>query len=150
MKNESLKTNQSSVQVLKTLKLLMKGDFTMAELIEKLNENEAEPIFNNSVISKYINTRRQCLIDIPKIHNRYFLAKMPFGLELNDNEIAILQKLRDVINEEMSSKSQDIFQSFIDILNRYANKKITRFPQLFHQSRQSSIQGVMKRVKARM
>ncbi|MBR6127127.1 WYL domain-containing protein [bacterium] len=127
MKKDSLKTNQSSIQVLKTLKLLMKGDYTMAELIEKLNENEPEPIFNNSVVSKYINTCRQCLIDIPKIQNKYFLAKLPFGLQLKDDEVAILQKLKDVINEEMSSKSQNIFQSFIDILNRYANKKITRF-----------------------
>ena len=126
MTKESLKTNQSSIQVLKTLKLLLSGDYTMSELIEKLNENEAEPIFNNSVVSKYINTCRQCYIDIPKVHNKYFVTKMPFGLQLKNHEIDILQKLKDVIDEEMSPKSQEIFQNFVDILNRYANKKITR------------------------
>ena len=105
MIKETVKKNQSSMQVLKTLKLLLSGDYTMSELIEKLNEKEDEPIFNNSVISKYINTCRLCDIDIPKIQNRYFVA---------------------IVDEEMSSNAQKNFQDFVDILNRYANKKITR------------------------
>ena len=41
------------MQVLKTLQVLLQGNFTMQELIERLNKSEEEPVFNNSVISKY-------------------------------------------------------------------------------------------------
>ena len=54
----SLKKNRSSMQVFKTLQLLLQDNYTMHELVEKLNLNEPEAIFNNSVISKYINTCR--------------------------------------------------------------------------------------------
>ena len=70
MIKESLKKNLSSMQVLKTLQVLLEGNFTMQELIKKLNQKEETPVFNNSVISKYINTCRFCGIDIPKIHNK--------------------------------------------------------------------------------
>ena len=80
MANKTLaqKTNTSSIQVIKTLKVLLQGDYTMQELIEILNKNESDAIFNNSVISKYINTCRFCEFDIPKIHNKYYVAKIPF------------------------------------------------------------------------
>ena len=60
----SQKKNLSSMQVIKTLQILLQGDYTMNELIEQLNANESEPIFNNSVVSKYINTCRYCGIEI--------------------------------------------------------------------------------------
>ena len=72
-----VKKNIASIQVLKTLKALFEGEYTMAELIQKLNENEKEPVFNNSVISKYINTCRYCGIKILKINNKYFITKTP-------------------------------------------------------------------------
>lgn len=90
MNKISIKKNLSSMQVLKTLQVLLQGNFTMQELIERLNKSEEEPVFNNSVISKYINTCRYCGINILKIHNRYFVASMPFGLELTSGDIGLL------------------------------------------------------------
>ena len=60
----AIKRNISSMQVLKTLQKLLEGDYTMSELIEILNENEPDVVFNNSVVSKYINTCRYCGIEI--------------------------------------------------------------------------------------
>ncbi len=74
---EAVKRNQSSMQVLKTLKLLLEDNYTMTELIQKLNSQEKEPVFNNSVVSKYINTCRFCGMEIPKIHNKYFVSSVP-------------------------------------------------------------------------
>ena len=122
----SVKKNISSMQVLKTLQILLQGNYTMQELISKLNVNEKEPVFNNSVISKYINTCRYCGIDIPKIHNKYFVASMPFGLELTSNDINLLEKLQDVIKKEMTRKYNKIFDSFIEKINKFSNKKIAR------------------------
>lgn len=121
-----VKKNLSSTQVLKTLAVLLQGDFTMQELIAKLNADEAAPVFNNSVISKYINTCRYVGIDIPKIHNKYFVNSMPFGFELTGNDIGILETLRNIVKQEMSSKCNKIFDSFLEKINRFSNKKIAR------------------------
>lgn len=126
MIKESLKKNLSSMQVLKTLQVLLEGNFTMQELIKKLNQNEETPVFNNSVISKYINTCRYCGIEIPKIHNKYFVTTMPFGLELTSSDIILLENLQNIVRETMTSKVVKLFDSFIEKLNRYSNKKIAR------------------------
>ena len=42
---EAVKRNQSSMRVLKTLQLLLEDNYTMSELIHKLNANEKEPVF---------------------------------------------------------------------------------------------------------
>ena len=126
MSKLSIKKNLSSMQVLKTLQVLLQGNFTMQELIEKLNKNEPEPIFNNSVISKYINTCRYCGIDIPKIHNKYFVASMPFGLELTNEDIDLIENLQNIVKTEMSDKNNKVFDEFVEKINRYSNKKIAR------------------------
>lgn len=126
MQKVSNKKNLSSMQVLKTLQVLMTGDYTMQELVTKLNKEEGFPLFNNSVISKYINTCRFCGINIPKIHNKYFVTTIPFGLELSVEETNLLEILQNVVKNEMSSKCNKIFDKFIENLNRFSNKKLAR------------------------
>lgn len=123
---EAVKRNQSSMQVLKTLQLLLEDNYTMAELIEKLNTNEKDSIFNNSVVSKYINTCRYCGIDIPKIHNKYFVANLPFGLDLSPKDLDLLDELQYTVKNTMSKKSDQVFDRFINNLSKYSNKRIMR------------------------
>ena len=132
-KRLSQKKNLSSMQVIKTLQVLLEGNFTMSELIEKLNQNEEEPVFNNSVISKYINTCRYCGIEIPKIHNKYFVTSMPFGLELTNTDINLLESMQNLVKNEMTSKYNKLFNSFVEKLNRYSNKKIARVEKATYQ-----------------
>lgn len=120
------KKNASSIQVLKTLLSLMQGDYSMNELIDKLNMHEPEAIFNNSVISKYINTCRYCGFDIVKIHNRYYVAKIPFGLDLTEIDIDIIKSLQVYVQDEMSSKCVSLINSFFDKISRFSNKRIVR------------------------
>ena len=122
----SMKKNLSSMQVLKTLQVLLQGNYTMQELIQILNANEKDAIFNNSVISKYINTCRYCGFDIPKIHNKYFVASLPFGMEFENNEIDLLENIQRVVRNDMTSRSNKLFDNFLEKVNRYSNKKISR------------------------
>lgn len=124
--NQAVKRNQSSMQVLKTLQLLLEDNYTMSELIEKLNEKEDEPIFNNSVVSKYINTCRHCGIDIPKIHNKYFVANLPFGLDLSVRDLDLLEKMQYTAQHNMTSKPNKLLDKFLFRLNKYSNKSIVR------------------------
>ena len=121
-----VKKNLSSTQVLKTLKVLLEGEYTMAELIQKLNENENEPIFNNSVISKYINTCRSCGIKIPKINNKYYVAAMPFGLDFSDSEIELLEYLQNCAKSSLSVRANNNFETTVQKLYKYANKKFVQ------------------------
>lgn len=120
------KKNLSSVQVIKTLKVLLQGDYTMNELIEKLNQNEQEPVFNNSVVSKYINTCRYCGIKIPKIQNRYYVSNMPFGLELTLSDISLLQQMQIVVKNDLTEKALKAFNKLMKKLNRYSASEIAK------------------------
>lgn len=124
--SEIVKRNISGMQVIKTLQLLMEDNYTMIELTEKLNEKEKTPIFNHSVISKYINTCRYLGIDIPKIHNKYFVAKVPFGLDMTGRDIELVENLQKTANTKLSSKQKNIFNNFFNKLDKYSNKDITR------------------------
>ena len=46
MQNTPNKTNVSSEQVLKTFKVLLQGDYTMQELLSKLNADEINKLKN--------------------------------------------------------------------------------------------------------
>ena len=118
------KINSSSIQVIKTLKVLLQGDYTMHELIDILNENEPEPVFNNSVISKYINTCRFCGFEIHKIYNKYYVSKIPFGLELSDIDVDIIKALCTYVQDEMSSRNAVLITSFFDKVRRFSNREI--------------------------
>lgn len=126
MPKVSMKKNQSCIQVLKTLQVLLQGSFTMQELMAKLNAEEKTPVFNNAVVSKYINTCRQCGIEIPKIHNKYFVTYMPFGFELTASEADLMEMIKSVVSSNMAKKYNKILNEFIEKVNRFTNKKIAR------------------------
>ena len=122
----TVKKNISSMQVLKTLQLLLEDNYTMSELVEKLNKNEKTEIFNNSVVSKYINTCRACGIEIPKFHNKYYVANLPFGMDLSLRELDLLKVLQYTTDENLPKRSRIALDKFIHKLNKYSNKKIVR------------------------
>lgn len=124
--NEVVKRNLSGLQVIKTLQLLMEDNYTMIELTEKLNEREKTPNFNHSVVSKYINTCRYLGFDIPKIHNKYFVAKVPFGLNMSGRDVELIENLSQTSSNRLTNKQNKIFDSFFNKLNKYSNKDITR------------------------
>ena len=128
-RTEPVKRNLSSTQVLKTLLLMMKGNYTMEELIEGLNQNEKEPVFNNSVVSKYINTCRFCGIEIPKIHNRYIVACTPFGINLTDREYELLQYMQEKAKELLSARLNKKVSEFMIKLSKHFNREIIRIAE---------------------
>ena len=124
--SDVVKKNNSSLHVLKTLRMLLQGNYTMSELVERLNENEPESVFNNSVVSKYINTCRYCNFVIQKIQNRYYVTQVPFGLNLSSKDSEVLEKLQEICAKTFSKNINKKFSEFIDKLCQYSNKNITR------------------------
>ncbi len=124
--SDVVKKNVSGMHVLKTLQVLLEGNYKMSELLEKLNENEKEPIFNNSVVSKYINTCRFCGIDIPKINNRYYVSSMPFGLHLSQRDIDLLAEMQNIAGKMFSTKFNKNFDKILLKINKYSNKQLAK------------------------
>ena len=129
----SVKKNLSSLQVLKTLLVMLQDNYTMQEIVDKLNSLEPAPIFNNSVVSKYINTCRYAGFEIPKIHNRYFVTNMPFGFELSFDDISVLEFMQSIVRQDLGSKYNKYFDSFLEKIGRFSNKKITRIEKETYQ-----------------
>ena len=111
--DQAMKKNQASLQVLKTLKVLLEDNYTMSEIVDRLNSQEKEPIFNNSVVSKYINTCRYCGIEISKIRNRYYVIKMPFGINFDIKELELIKILQDTATSHLSQKMNITFKNII-------------------------------------
>lgn len=126
MAKEKVKKNQASIQVLKTLKVLLEGNYTMQELIQKLNEKEKEPVFNSSVVSKYINTCRYCGIEIIKVHNKYFVTSMPFGMDVTNKDLDLYIAMQEVAQKNFSARAIKAFDKLVSKISRYSNRKITR------------------------
>ena len=124
--NQSKKMNIASLQVMKTLLALLENNFSMQELIEYLNKKEKEAVFNNNVLSKYINTCRACGVEIPKIQNKYIIAKMPFGLNLSVDDVDLLIQMQKICRESFSQKINNGFNAFIKNINKYSNKTILK------------------------
>ena len=124
VKKLAQKRNQSSTHVLKTLLALMQGEYAMSDLVQKLNRDEGEVVFNNSVISKYINTCRYCGFEIPKIQNKYYVARIPFGLDLLLSDIKLMDVMQSLVKSEMSERSQKYMDSFISKILHFSNKEI--------------------------
>ena len=124
--SQAVKKNISSMQVLKTLQVLLEDNYTMSELIKKLNENEKNIVFNNSVVSKYINTCRYCGIEIPKIHNKYFVSRLPFGLDLTTVDLDLFKILQKAAKNTLTKKYKKQFDDFIARLSKYSNRKIVK------------------------
>ena len=124
--SHTVKKNNSSLQVLKTYQVLLENAYTMSELVQKLNENEKEPVFNNSVISKYINTCRYCGFNIQKIQNKYHIAESPFNLNLSTEDVEIIETIQKICKQTFSKKFNKYFDSFLEKINRHSNKKILK------------------------
>ena len=121
----SQKKNLSSMQVLKTLQLLLQGDYSMGELVQRLNADEQGGVFNNSVISKYINTCRYIGIKIPKIQGKYYVANLPFGFQFDEHDMNAIKTLQFVIKNNFTNKSLAIFNNLVSKLSRFSRREIT-------------------------
>lgn len=122
--NQAIRKNQSALQVLKTLKVLLEGDYTLLELEEKLNEKENEPIFNDYVIRKYINTCRYCGIKIEKINNKYFVKNLSFGINFNETDNNIIEDLDTYTKNNFPSKFYEKFHKIITKICKYSNANL--------------------------
>lgn len=121
---QAAKINMSGLQVMKTLLVLLNDNYSMEDIVGHLNEKEKTPIFNSNVVSKYINTCRFCGIEIYKIQNKYFIGKLPFGLNFTLADLNLLARLQEIGIRRLTDKAFQNFNNAIMRLNKFSNKDI--------------------------
>lgn len=121
---QASKINQTSLQVLKTLQVLLEDNYEMTELVEKLNSIDSENNYNSNIVSKYINSCRYCGCEIPKIHNKYYVASIPFGLNLTFEDLGLLGTLQQTAHDLISNKIGEKFDELLAKISKFSNKKL--------------------------
>lgn len=124
--SQSAKKNEASLNVLKTLLALLEDNYSMKDLVDKLNSAEKDVVFSNSTVSKYINTCRYCGIKIIKVNNKYFVASLPFGMNLTFKDLDLLDILQKTAAKAKSEKFFTEFSNLINKLTRFSNKEIAK------------------------
>ena len=119
--NQIIKKNQSSFHLLKTLKILLEDNYTVSEIVDRLNEEETEPIYNNNVVRKYINTCKYCGIIIQKKQGKLEVIKLPFGIHFNENDINSIETLNNYAKTCFSAKLYEKFKNLINKISKYSN-----------------------------
>jgi len=110
------KVNNTSVNVIYTMMTLLQSSKSMNEIINKFCD---EKVFNNFVISKYINTCRYCGVDIRKINGEYHLLKLPFTLNFNSKEYLIFKELINVAENSLSNELKKHISELFFKLSRF-------------------------------
>jgi hypothetical protein len=58
------------------------------------------------------------------VNNRYYVAKLPFGLELTSIDADLLKNIKFIIENDFAKKWVLVFNKFAEKLNRYSNTDI--------------------------
>lgn len=122
--NQSVKKNQSSLHLLKTLKVLLEDNYTIQEIVDRLNINETKCVFTSSAVRKYINTCKYCGIIIQKINGKYSVIKLPFGIQFNDNDKNLIEILNNYAKNYFSAKIYENFKKVVNKFVKYSNLSI--------------------------
>lgn len=123
---EASKRNLSSLQVIKTLQLMLEDNYTVPELRDKLNSQPDAGVVKGAVIRKYINTFRACGFKIKREKGKYSITNMPFGIDLSGGDIRLLNYLYQTVQATRSTQTEKTFQDFFQRIKKYSNNDITR------------------------
>ncbi len=109
----------SAYRVLFILKLLVEEKaLSFHELNERLSENPAiNRGFNGETITKYMNTLRHLGCAIPKANiqqnYQYRLIQTPFSFQTSDEEIAVLNRLLEILTLEADDEYYKAYQKLL-------------------------------------
>lgn len=122
MRKMSEKYNEACIKIFDMLKLLSKGTAHYDDIIELFDGEESNGSASHVILNKYLNTLKIFGINVYKSKNIYHLQNSFFSINLNDNEIKLLQKLKNTSSHLSNQKQKELFNEFIkDIERRLTN-----------------------------
>ncbi len=114
MKKISDKYNEACIKVFDMLKLLSNGTAKYRDIIDLFTGNEkSDNTGANVILNKYLNTLKIFGINIYKSKNIYYLQNSIFSINLDNNDIRMLKKLKNTSGILQNHKQKEIFDRFI-------------------------------------
>lgn len=114
MKKISDKYNEACIKVFDMLKLLSNGTAKYRDIIELFNGSEkSDNAGANVILNKYLNTLKIFGINIYKSKNIYYLQNSIFSINLDNNDIKMLKKLKNALGILHNIKQKENFERFI-------------------------------------
>ncbi len=114
MKKISDKYNEACIKVFDMLKLLSNGTAKYRDIIELFNGSEkSDNAGANVILNKYLNTLKIFGINIYKSKNIYYLQNSIFSINLDNNDIKMLKKLKNASGILHNLKQKENFERFI-------------------------------------
>lgn len=114
MKKISDKYNEACIKVFDVLKLLSNGTAKYRDIIELFNGSEkSDNAGANVILNKYLNTLKIFGINIYKSKNIYYLQNSIFSINLDNNDIKMLKKLKNASGILHNIKQKENFERFI-------------------------------------
>ncbi len=127
-KDTSDKYNDSCVKVFNLLSVLSNGTADFADVIQLFKDKNGKfTQKSNVILNKYMNTLKIFGIDIRKNKNKYYLMKMPFSINLDENGLCAVALIKSVLNFFPNGKEKKALENFIEKLQQrydYSTQKL--------------------------
>lgn len=121
----SEKYNEACIKIFDMLKLLSKGTAHYDDIIELFDNDDNAGSAAHVILNKYLNTLKIFGINVYKSKNIYYLQNSFFSIDLSDNEIKLLQKLKNTSSHITNQKQKEQFNQFLkDIERRLTNSSL--------------------------
>ena len=122
------KFNDSCVKMFNLLGLLSNGTADFADVIELFRDDEGKLTQKSNVtLNKYMNTLKIFGIEVKKNKNKYYLMKMPFSINLDEDGLYAVALMNSAMSYMPNGKNKTSIKQFINNLQKrydYSTKKL--------------------------
>jgi predicted DNA-binding transcriptional regulator YafY len=131
MNNTNPKKSDTSIRVLETLKILMKKESSVQDIINYFEVSDPHnKTYTSEAILKYINTLKVYKLNIVKNKDKYVLLNLPNQVNLTENELEILNRISEYSETFSEQKVKDDIRKFLNNLAKHytpETKNLTQF-----------------------
>lgn len=129
--NKSDKSHDTGFRILEILKILLKEDINLINLMKKLNlNNDIANVYTNEAYIKYFNTFEAVGLNIKKIDDELSLNNALICIDLSQKEINILKKLIKSIPMLNNQVQEEKLKQFFYRLDKFVNYDLKKELQL--------------------
>ena len=131
MNENSLKTSETTLRVLKLFLELISRPMSYEEMLKFVNEKSKTPVYTKEVLGKYINTLRAIGLNIGKYKGKYYLLNFLVQINLTDKETDIFNEIETSVLKYGTNNNLKTFynikQKLLKFFDAQSQNKVTKY-----------------------
>jgi len=136
----SEKYNESCIKIFALLSMFAKGDAVFEDVIQLFaNPDGTIKQKSNVLLNKYMNTLELFGIKIEKTKGKYYLVKMPFSINLSEEELYAVSLMKSALNFTSKGALKENIQNFISELERRYDKDTKMLSKVISATRNTDL-----------